>query len=759
MAPELDDLGDARLRQQLLEQGAGLEAEPGVDDRRRSRGRRGDQGEDRAVAGAPEHAVERPVDATPAAPISARNGSLTVSRAKTGQPVAADEAAGDRALAARRHAVDHDEAPPRPPGQRGERRPDDAGVVAELGRDDGGAIPARLGGQQRHGRRRLAPESAAEDDALAVERSPPARRPPAAAGAAQAARTPRATPSPTRARSSSAAAVVPSGKPGGADQAAEGGARAHRLDAAATAAEAGRAGRDRPGCGRAGRRLARPRTMRPSSIRPPPMPVPMVSSARWRAPRPAPSRASATSAMLASLSMTTGRAKRSSIASASGDRRQVDDSRRRAPRAGRSRPARARRCRWPRRRGVDLGDERDQPRQHLARDRGRWPARARARMAPSAATRAGAQVGAADVDADGDGLCARVSAGRGARQRRGHGVRPRPWPGACAITAWISRSRGTAIGLEPLAGHGAVERDAVLPQRAPGDDARGAVRHRGLDLAEEGLVVDARRQHRPGHVAREPGDRGAGLGRARDTESSAPWPRARGRAASRPRSARRSWPHRLPCSRPRAGRSRNSTTSSRSSRAKSATTASRVARFGLVRRRHVGAQVDHDLAAGAAELAHAAGGDALDHVRDAVALRRDVPAGGVDADEQRGRRGRASPSSTSCGTAQIGSTSTQPAWKARYRVMSALVSPSMALVIAFCAAGSEASACACRRAGRRRSPSSRRRRRRSAGSPAARPWSSCVIACPPCRPPHPKAIAKAGPVRVNVLRRRCVAYC
>ena len=177
---------------------------------------------------------------------------------------------------------------------------------------------------------------------------------------------------------------------------------------------------------------------------------------------------------------------------------------------------------------------------------------------------------------------------------------------------------------------------------------------------------------------------------------------------------------------------------------------------GLVRRRHVGAQVDHDLAAGAAELAHAAGGDALDHVGDAVALRREVR-----TRRRRGRSaapscGRSSPSSTRCGTAQNGSTSTQHAWLARYRVMSALVSPSMALVIAFCAAGSAVSSlphAAALVAGddHHRAVGGRR----SAGSRAARPWSSASSpVLPAARPPPPRRLPRPGRVRVNVLRRR-----
>ena len=45
----------------------------------------------------------------------------------------------------------------------------------------------------------------------------------------------------------------------------------------------------------------------------------------------------------------------------------------------------------------------------------------------------------------------------------------------------------------------AVERDAVLPKCPPGDDASGAIRHGGLDLAEKRLVVHSGREDRPGH--------------------------------------------------------------------------------------------------------------------------------------------------------------------------------------------------------------------------------------------------------------------
>ena len=54
----------------------------------------------------------------------------------------------------------------------------------------------------------------------------------------------------------------------------------------------------------------------------------------------------------------------------------------------------------------------------------------------------------------------------------------------------------------------------------------------------------------------------------------------------------------------------------------------------LVRLRPVGPEIDHDLAAGAAELAHAARADAGNEARQAVAGGRDVEARSVEADEQ-----------------------------------------------------------------------------------------------------------------------------
>ena len=323
---------------------------------------------------------------------------------------------------------------------------------------------------------------------------------------------------PLGARSSSAAAVVPSGSPA---------ARIRPPSAVPELIGSTQPRRPQRQGGPAGSTgmwpswpaAARPRTMRPSSIRPPPMPVPMVSRARWRAPRPAPRRASAISAMLASLSMVdrTGEALLDRLDQR--DRREVDDSRptSTARRAKSTRPG------TPMPMAATAGVSTSamsaiEPRQHLGGIAGagragpgedgpvgRHPRRTQVacRRCRCRWRRALRPVGAS-----------------GARQRRGHGVRPRPWPSAsrsppasrAAAGPRSSRGRWRVIG--------AVERDAVLPQRAAGDDARGAVRHRGLDLAEEGLVVDAGRQHRPRHVARDPGDRGAGLGGARDRGSS-----------------------------------------------------------------------------------------------------------------------------------------------------------------------------------------------------------------------------------------------
>ena len=186
----------------------------------------------------------------------------------------------------------------------------------------------------------------------------------------------------------------------------------------------------------------------------PPMPVPMVRSARCRAPRPAPHRASATIAMLASLSIVTGRPKRSSIRVAS-SAATGPHSRPTAPGDARSPPGRARRCRSRRR-----SDRRDRRRARSAarpprRDRGNSLVRARARIAPSDAIRPARRC--VPPMSTPMAVAATDQAAIRARCR--------------AITAWISRRRGTATAFEPLARHRAVERDAVLPQRPPGDDA------------------------------------------------------------------------------------------------------------------------------------------------------------------------------------------------------------------------------------------------------------------------------------------------
>ena len=349
-----------------------------------------------------------------------------------------------------------------------------------------------------------------------------------------------ATASPASRRASRSAAVVPAGKARLGDVPAERGAGAHRLDAAALAADAGRPVRIDQRCGRAGPPVALPR-----------------------------SNAAVLEDGAADAGADGQHARRWPCPSAAPNARLGDQ--RHACSRCRSSPARPKRCsirvRQRRRRQVDVAARKHPP---PAVDAARARrCRSRRRVGGVRARRSALRSGAST--ASGIGRTRRPACLQDRRHPSPTSAARRCVPPMSMPIAVLRHRRrqatltiGRAVagdhrldlaqarhgdGLQPLPGHRAVERDAVLPQRAPGDDARCAVAHRDLHLAEEGLVIDAGRQHRPRHVAghlrhRRAGFRRTGIGQLQHLRAA-----LEAESACRPGSARRSWPRRPPGSR------------------------------------------------------------------------------------------------------------------------------------------------------------------------------------------------------------------
>ena len=437
-----------------------------------------DQVEDRGIAGAAKRAVEQPV----AGGKVGRNGFLIVSSVRIGQPVASASARATEDLPRGGHAVDHARRAWRPggrwrPGPRRSRRHRRPACAARTGASNqtraagtgssaaNAAAPApppittqsglqvviRLSMAARRGR-----GPGGDHRPRGAHRCGPAgpRRGCRAAGPPRPDGWPKAVPELTV--STQPTPPADAGPPVGID------AQMAQLPRRAAA----RAARGPvPGW----RRRCRCR---------------WSASRRSRRPRAAPSAASPSRAMVASFSMVTGRPVAASTWPAKSKRGEVDIAARQDPARRRHGPDPARRCRGAvhvRSRGpVPPGP--GQRARHARGSRRTWRRVARASITPSAHA-GGAQTGAADVDADGRRPC--VSR---AEMPRDHGL--------------DLAQAGHGDGLQPLLRHRAVQRDAVLPQRPPGDHARCAVGHRGFDLPEERRVVHPRRQHRPGHVAR-----------------------------------------------------------------------------------------------------------------------------------------------------------------------------------------------------------------------------------------------------------------
>ncbi len=118
--------------------------------------------------------------------------------------------------------------------------------------------------------------------------------------------------------------------------------------------------------------------------------------------------------------------------------------------------------------------------------------------------------------------CARLDPRRWLFWRRAGGFRRyrSRWPTPClphavcrAITASISRRRARRSSPAALSSP-PVQRNAVLPQRPPGNHTRCAIGHRSFNLPQERRMVHPGRQDRPGNLAAHRSDVGAGLRRA-----------------------------------------------------------------------------------------------------------------------------------------------------------------------------------------------------------------------------------------------------